>query len=70
MSEPRRDPTVRVLSLGSPEAAEATVEGTAEERLELVARLSEMSWRLTGRPWPSYTRSTVPVEVTTLRDQR
>ena len=69
MSQPRRDLTVRVLSLGSREAAEGTVEGTAEERLELVARLSEMSWRLTGRPWPSYTRSTMPVAITTLGPQ-
>lgn len=67
MSRPRRDLTVRVVSLGSREADEATVEGTAAERLALVTRLSETSWRLTGRPWPAYSRATMPVVVTTLR---
>lgn len=59
--------TARVVSLHSAEASDATVGGTPEERLALVARLSETSWTLTGRPRPEYTRSTMPVVVTTLK---
>lgn len=66
MTKPRRDMTVRVVPLHSREAGEATVGGTIAERLALVARLSETSWALTGRPLPAYTRATIPVVVTTL----
>lgn len=65
----RQNLTVRVVPLESREAGDATVEGTAAERLALVARLSEASWALTGRPRPAYTRATMPVVVTTLQAQ-
>jgi hypothetical protein len=55
--------TVRVVPLRSPEAGEARVGGTAAERLELVARLSESSWALTRRPLPSYSRATMPIVI-------
>lgn len=60
-----REMTVRVVPLESREAADATVEGTMDERLALVARLSETGWALTGRPTPTYTRAEIPVLVTT-----
>ena len=59
--------TVRVVSLHGREASDATVGGTVEDRLALVARLSETSWQLTGRPLPHYTRATMPVVVSTLQ---
>lgn len=70
MPKRRRDLTARVVPLQSREAADATVPGTAAERLALVAQLSEMSWALTGRPLPTYTRATMPVVVATLEAQR
>ena len=61
--------TARVVPLGSDEAGDARVGGTAAERLALVAELSRRMWALTKRPIPSYTRKTMPVRVTTLADQ-
>lgn len=61
--------TARVVPLGSDEAGDARVGGTAAERLALVGELSRRMWALTKRPIPSYTRKTMPVRVTTLADQ-
>ncbi len=36
---------------------------TAEERLEMLARLTERAWQLTGRPFPSYERHAIPARV-------
>lgn len=69
MAKPRRDMTARVVSLHGPEASDATVGGTVEERLAVVAQLSDTSWKLAGRPLPEYTRATMPVVVTTLKAQ-
>jgi hypothetical protein len=69
MPKARREMTARVVSLHGREASDATVDGTVTERLALVARLSEASWRLTGRPLPEYTRATMPVVVTSLKAQ-
>lgn len=69
MSTPRRDMTVRIVPLGSPEANESRVGGTIAERVALVAELSAMLWVHTGRPLPVYTRATMPVIVTTLASQ-
>jgi hypothetical protein len=66
----RRDQmTVRVVPLRSNEAGDARVGGTADERLALVTELSRRAWQLTGKPFPSYTRATMPVRVTTLAEQ-
>lgn len=59
----------RVVPLRSAEAGDARVGGTMDERLALVTELSRRAWELTGRPFPSYTRATMPVRVTTLADQ-
>lgn len=61
--------TARVVALRSDEAADARVGGTAEERLLLLADLSRRMWALTQRPLPSYTRATMPVRLSTLREQ-
>jgi hypothetical protein len=45
--------TARVVSLHSRDAGEAHVEGTAAERLALVAELSRHAWILSGRPLPA-----------------
>lgn len=61
--------TARVVPLSSPEAGDARMGGTAEERLAAVAELTTEAWRLSGRTFPSYTRATMPVLVTSLREQ-
>ena len=61
--------TARVVPLRSDEAADARVSGTAEERLMLLGELSRRMWALTQRPLPAYTRSTMPVRLSTLREQ-
>lgn len=61
--------TGRVVPLGGREAGEPPCPPTVAERLALLARLSGEAWELTRRPLPSYTRSTMPVVLRTLRDQ-
>jgi hypothetical protein len=61
--------TARVVPLRSHEAGDARVAGTAAERLALLAELSRRMWALTQRPVPPYTRSTMPVKLSTLADQ-
>ena len=68
MSEDRRKMTGRVVPLGSREAGAVPECGTADERVALVARLSELAWNLTARPRPVYTRATMPVRVRSLRE--
>lgn len=61
--------TARVVPLWSREAGDARMGGTVDERLAAVAELTAEAWRLSGRPLPSYTRDTMPVAVTTLKEQ-
>jgi hypothetical protein len=61
--------TARIVPLRSDEASDARVDGTPEERLALLAELSRRMWALTRRPLPSYTRESMPVRVSTLREQ-
>jgi hypothetical protein len=42
--------------------------GTVEERVNAVAVLTETAWKLAGRPFPQYTRATMPVVLATLQD--
>ena len=60
---------VRIVPLGSDEAEESYVEGTIDERLALVARLSRRAWAATGRPIAPYSRAAIPVVITRLADQ-
>jgi len=61
--------TARVVRLSSPEAADSRMGGTVEQRGAAVAELTAEAWRLSGRPFPSYERDTMPVVVSTLREQ-
>lgn len=61
--------TVRVVPLRSHEAADGLVGGTATKRLALLRELSQRMWTLTRQPVPSYSRSTMPVRITTLSEQ-
>ena len=67
MPTERRNMTERVVPLASREAGDAHVGGTPQERLALLAALSQQQWALTGRPHPTYTRATMPVAVLSLR---
>lgn len=60
--------TVRVVPLASAEAADPRMGGTVEERVAAVNVLSLEGWRLAGRPFPTYDRSTIPVVVVSLGD--
>lgn len=60
--------TVRVVSLKSAEAGDPRMGGTLDERVAAVAALTAEAWRLAGRPFPTYTRSTMPVAMATLED--
>jgi hypothetical protein len=65
----RRHMTVRIVPLHSEAAGDGRVGGTAEERLALLAELSHRAWLLTGRPFPEYTRATMPVRIIKLNEQ-
>lgn len=70
MATDRRDMSVRVVPLHSPEAGDSRIGGTVAERVALVGMLSEELWARTHRPLPTYTRATMPVMVTTLNARR
>lgn len=38
------------------------------QRVAAVAELTLEAWRLSGRPLPTYTRATMPIVVTSLKD--
>jgi len=59
--------TVRVVPLASAEAGDPRMGGTAEERVAAVAVLTKEAWALAGKPFPTYTRATMPVTVSPLR---
>jgi hypothetical protein len=65
MTTDRRNMTVRVVGLHSPEAGDSRVAGTPSERVALVAVLSADLWALTRAPLPMYDRTSMPVTVVT-----
>ena len=69
MKRERANMTVTVVPLQSDEAGDGRVDGTAAQRLAIVADLSRRMWALTRRPVPAYTRETIPLRLTTLGDQ-
>jgi hypothetical protein len=69
MTKKRAGMTVRIVPLHSAAASDARVSGTASDRLALVGILSARAWTLTGRPFPQYTRSTMPIRVTLLGER-
>ena len=66
---PRDDLTYRVVPLVSPAAADSRLGADAAERLRMLAELSHMAWVESGRPFPRYTRATMPVRLSTLAEQ-
>ena len=66
MPTDRRNMTVRLVPLHSREAGDSRVGGTVAERLALVGRLTEALWERARRPFPAYTRATMPVVITSL----
>ncbi len=60
--------TARVVPLRSPEAEDSRMGGTVDERVRAVGELTEEAWRLAGRPFPVYTRRTMPVVISTLTE--
>ncbi len=70
MSTARRNMTVRVVSLHSPEAGDSRVAGTPSERVALVAVLSADLWAHTRAPLPVYERAAMPVTVVTRQANR
>ena len=69
MASDRGKIEVRVVPLRSREAGDAYVGGSVTERVAMVAELTRMVWSHTGKPYPAYTRATMPVVVTTLGAQ-
>lgn len=61
--------TARVVPLTSREAGDPRMGGTVDERVAAVAVLTELAWTLAKRPFPTYTRATMPVVMTTLAAQ-
>lgn len=53
----------RAFRLGESDPEDLSTSTTAEARLEMVRDLSERMWCLTGKPFPSYSRSEIPVQV-------
>lgn len=68
MGKRRPNVTARVVPLTSREAGDPRMGGTIEERVAAVAELTLEAWRLAGRPLPEYTRATMPIVVSTLKD--
>lgn len=58
--------TARIVPLASREAGDARMGGTVAERVAAVAELTALAWKQARRPFPAYTRATMPVVVTTL----
>lgn len=70
MTADRRNMTVRVVSLHSPEAGDSRVTGTASERVALVGVLSADLWARTQERLPTYERAAMPVRVVTRQANR
>lgn len=60
--------TVRIVPLSSLEAGDSRMDGTPDERVAAVAELTAIAWQASGRPLPQYTRSTMPVTLSSLKE--
>lgn len=69
MPSDRSAMTARVVPLRSNEAGDPRMAGSVESRVAAVAELTDTAWRLAKRPFPSYTRATMPIVVVTLAAQ-
>jgi hypothetical protein len=59
--------SVKVFRLGDEPEDDLTESTTPQERLEILRKLTDRAWRLTGRGFPSYSRRETPVRVTRIR---
>jgi hypothetical protein len=59
---------VRRFALGEEPGADLSASTTAEERLAMMWPLALDAWKLTGRPFPDYVRSAMPVRRRRLGD--
>ncbi len=66
----RRRMTARVVPQGSAEASDSRMGGSVADRVAAVTLLTLEAWRLSGRPFPVYTRATMPVVRATLADHQ
>lgn len=57
---------VRVTTLPHTGTGDQRTGGSPADRLAAVAELTLLGWTLARRPFPAYTRGTMPVRVTTL----
>lgn len=57
---------VRVFPLGEEPSEDLSATTTIDERLAMVASLSEEAWTLTGSQMPHYLRQNIPVRRVTL----
>lgn len=59
---PRRAMTYRVVPLDSEEASQAPL-AAVRDRVAMVDVLSRLAWTASGRPFPTYTRATMPIRL-------
>ena len=60
---------VRVFPLGEEPSEDLSASTTADQRLAMVASLSEEAWTLTGNQMPHYLRHNIPVRRVTLSNK-
>lgn len=59
----RRNWPIRVYKLGQEPPDDLSATTTAEERLAMMWPLARQVWAFTGRPFPSYKRSEMPIRI-------
>jgi hypothetical protein len=58
--------TAQVVPLTSAAAGDSRMGGTIDDRVAAVAELTVEAWRVSGLPFPAYTRATMPIAIGTL----
>jgi hypothetical protein len=58
---------VRIFRLGEEPRDDLSDSTTVEERLAILDDLSARAWALSGQPFPSYSRSEIPVRIVRAR---
>jgi hypothetical protein len=53
----------RILRLEDDADDDLSASTTVQERVAMVAILSRRMWEISGRPWPSYARSEIPIAI-------
>ena len=53
----------RILWIEDRQQEDLTESTTVQERFAMVATLSRRMWEISGCPWPSYNRTSIPVEI-------